>query len=80
MSHNIWPAGVDFNPFDYEHITIKVGERCNCWRRVDFDIQCKHELKLSCKLRRNTGVIDGTIEGNIMLNFLKCTPLAPKLM
>ena len=52
MSHNIWPAAVDFNPSDDEHITIKVGDRCNCWRRVDFDIQCKHELKLSCKFKK----------------------------
>ena len=52
-SHMVWPAGVDFNSNDPEHVIIKVGERCNCWRRVDYDIQCKHELKINFKFNLN---------------------------
>ena len=47
--HKVWSAGVPFDGSDPEHVVIKVVERCNCWCRVDFDIQCKHELKINLK-------------------------------
>ena len=50
-SHMVWPTGVDFDINDEEHVVIKVGHRCNCWRRVDFDIQCKHELRINPKFK-----------------------------
>ena len=51
LSHKVWPTGVDFDKNDPDHIDIKVGYRCNCWRRVDFDIQCKHELRINPKFK-----------------------------
>ena len=30
---------------------INVDHRCDCWRRVDFDIQCKHEMKLNLQFK-----------------------------
>ena len=50
-SHKVWPAGEQFNANNSEHFVIKIGDRCNCWRRVDFDIQCKHELKINPKFK-----------------------------
>ena len=51
LCHKVWPAGVIFDESDREHIIIKQGERCNCWRRIDYDIQCKHELKINMKFK-----------------------------
>ena len=48
-AHIVWPVGVTFNMNDPEHVVIKVGERYKCWRRVDYDIQCKHELEVNFK-------------------------------
>ena len=52
LTHSIWPAGTEFDPNDSEHVVIKVGDRCSCWRRVDYDIQCKHELKICGKFKK----------------------------
>ena len=46
-AYNIRPANELFDVLKNEHVTIKVGSRCCCWRRIDFDIQCKYELKIS---------------------------------
>ena len=51
VSHKVWPSGIDFDEKNADHIVIKVGHRCSCWRRVDFDIQCKHELKIEPKFK-----------------------------
>jgi len=72
LAHRVWPAGVPFNENDKEHIVIKVGDRCNCWRRVDFDIQCKHELKLNVKFKENYW-------GQRWLNRMKYNKLYPEM-
>ena len=51
LSHKVWPSGIVFDVNNPEHIVIKVGDRCNCWRRVDFDIQYKHELRINLKFK-----------------------------
>ena len=28
---------------------MAIGERCKCQRRIDYDIQCEHELKIISK-------------------------------
>ena len=53
LTHCVWPAGSDFDPNDSEHVVIKVGDRCKCWRRVDYNIQCKHELKICGKFKKD---------------------------
>ena len=53
MLCKIWPATESFDNEKDDHVCIKIGERCSCWRRVDFDIQCKHELKLNCKFKKS---------------------------
>ena len=47
--HKVWPLGEIFDTNCDEHIVIEDGERCKCWRRIDYNIQCKHELKLNPK-------------------------------
>ena len=50
--HNIWPSSETFDPLDEDHIVINVGQRCCCWRRIDFNIQCKHELKINPEFKK----------------------------
>ena len=52
-SHHVWPIGVSFDDNDENHITINDGDRCPCWRRVDYNIQCKHELCIEPKFISN---------------------------
>ena len=43
VTHLIWPANEIFDRD--KHISLVVGQRCTCRRRIDFNIQCEHELK-----------------------------------
>ena len=49
--YQVWPAGESFDHDNDDHVIIKRGGRCKCWRRVDFDIQCKHELRIQPKFK-----------------------------
>ena len=51
-TYKIWPAAVSFSESDADHVTIKTGDRCLCWRRVDLNIQCKHEFCISPKFEK----------------------------
>ena len=51
--YKVWPAGVSFDQNNPDHIVITKGDRCNCWRRIDFDIQCKHEFRINSKFKLN---------------------------
>ena len=56
MTYCVWPAGTDFDQNFSKHVVIKIGDRCKRWRRVDYDIQCKHEQKISGKFKKEHGV------------------------
>ena len=49
--HRVWPSGTTFDINEDNHVVIQRGERCTCWRRIDYDIQCKHELRLDPKFK-----------------------------
>ena len=51
--YKVWPAGSSFDKDDDDHVVIHRGGRCSCWRRIDYDIQCKHELRISPKFNVN---------------------------
>ena len=48
-SFHIWPANESFD--DNVHIILPIGERCKCSYRIDFDVQCKHELKVDPRFK-----------------------------
>ena len=48
-SFHIWPANESFD--DNIHIILPIGERCKCSYRNDFDVQCKHELKVDPRFK-----------------------------
>jgi len=60
MVHKVWPANESFDSDNQNHLSFPVGGRCPCWRRIDFNIQCKHELKINPKFKNIIGDIDGT--------------------
>ena len=53
MKHNVWPANEPFDNNDKNHVSFSVGTRCPCWRRIDFNVQCKHELKINPKFKKH---------------------------
>ena len=53
MKHKVWPANDYFDDNKTDHVAFGVGMRCPCWRRVDFAIQCKHELTVNIKFKRH---------------------------
>ncbi len=53
MKHRVWPANDYFDNNKKDHVSFGVGMRCPCWRRVDFAIQCKHELTVNIKFKRH---------------------------
>ena len=43
-SFHVWPAN---KTFDKDvHIILQIGSKCRCSHRIDYDVQCKHELKV----------------------------------
>ena len=53
MVHKVWPANESFDSDNQNHLSFAVGGRCPCWRRIDFNIQCKHELKINPKFKKH---------------------------
>ena len=67
----MWPANDYFDCEKVDHISFGVGRKCTGWRRVDSDIQRKHELKVNVKFKNIIWLTsDDTIEGNSIVNFL----------
>ena len=46
---HVWPANEEFQ--ETIHVTLGVGKRCECNIRIDYDIQCKHELSVDPRFK-----------------------------
>ena len=44
----VWPVNETFD--NDLHIILPIGKRCTCSHRTDYDVQCKHELKVDPRL------------------------------
>ena len=53
MKHKVWPSNDYFDHTKDDHVSFGVGMRCPCWRRVDFTIQCKHELTVNVQFKKH---------------------------